>query len=113
MIDFEMTYPCYTPLQPNAMPFTFNAEGVQAIAVCTDEHILETFFANMLPNVQLKMRMTIPDKEGLCEWLRTVYGKPIAKGNPVTHIIIDPTPSVPKVRTHSIDDFIRQLEAGG
>ena len=113
MIDFEMTFPCYTPLQPNGMPFTFNAEGVQAIAVRTDDYILEQFFAKMFPNVQRQVYMTIPDKEGLCEWLSTVKGKPIAKGQPLTHVIIDPTPSAPRVRTHSIEDFKQCHNMGG
>jgi hypothetical protein len=110
MIDFEMTYPCYSPLQPTGMPFTFNAGGDQAIAVCTDDYILDRFFATVLPHLINKGRLVIQHREALCAVLRGVWNKPIAKGQPVTHVVIDPTGGVPKVRTYSIQEFLGHLE---
>jgi hypothetical protein len=109
MIDFEMTYPCYSPIQPTGLPFTFAAGADQAIAVFTDKFILDRFFETMLPHAP-KGSIGIKDGEWLGIWLRSIWRKPIAKGKPVTHVVFDPTFNAPKIRTYSIEEFIDHLE---
>lgn len=109
-IDFTMTYPCYCAVQPTGSPFTFNAEGDDCISIFSDGELLDSFFDNVNPNVQPRVRATIEDQEMLCDFLRSVDGQRIAKGRPVTHILIDPTVQARRARTYSIRAFVAHLE---
>ncbi len=107
--DFEMTYPCYAPIRPNGNPYIFEAAGKQAIAICTDEDVLNTFFEQMLPDVPFQMRAKFENGALLLEWLEHWHGQSPADGERITHLLIDPNPATTLASMHSIADFARLL----
>ena len=108
VIDFLMTFPCYIPLRANGRPHTFNAEGDDAVAVFTDEDLLNRFFEQSpFGPESLRIRATIADSQSLSETLRKFDGCQSTSGRALSHVLIDP--SGPRARTYSIAQFVAHL----
>lgn len=109
VIDFLMTFPCYIPLRENGQPYTFNAEGVDAVAVFTDEDLQNRFFEQTSFQLdRLRIRATIPNSQYLSETLRKFDRCQTSSGRLLSHVLIDP--SGPRARTYSIAAFVAHLE---
>lgn len=108
-IDFVIVYPCYIPVQPNGICYTFNAEGDDCVALFTDEDLLNQYFSDFItkgPHV----RLTFQDQEVLADFLEEANGKKNSAGHPVTHIIIDQTAKAIRARVYSIQEFLKHLK---
>lgn len=109
-INFEMTYPCYSPIQPNGVPYILEADGKNAIAICTDEDVLNNFFDQLVPDAPFKMRAKFDDKIALRDWLQQWLGQSLSEDEQITHLLIDPNFSLSIGRMYSIAAFTQHLE---
>lgn len=108
-IDFTMTYPCFVPLRSNGIPYTFNAEGDNAVGIFTDDDLLSRFIASLKPKPSRIGRIKVDNAEALRQLLLRCDETETPEGRVVSHVIIDPVGG-PKARTHSIRAFVQHLQ---
>ena len=107
--EYIVTYPCHVPLRTATQPFTFTTEGGEScIALFTDEDLFERFMKECDPLGQRKVLIFSP--AGLIQFLKDNAGK-TWNGKSVTHVIIDPCSSIPRVRLCSISQFIQHVQS--
>jgi len=107
LVDFVMTFPCFVPLQPSGVPFTFNAEGDDCLPVFTDDDLLRRFCESSSVGTVVG-RAKIANSAALVNVLRDCDHCEIGQGRIVTHVILDP--SAEMARVHSISEFVAHLE---
>jgi len=108
-IDFTMTYPCFVSMRSPEEPWTFSSDGDQAVAIHTDYDLLNEFFSQQGQKKML-FRLKCETAEALIEFLSELKYV-TSKGQPITHVIIDPSNLSRIVRCYPIPDFIQFLKS--
>lgn len=107
-IDFVMSYPCFVPLHPNGMPFTFTADGDCCVAVFTDDDLVTQFVqSRKLTRVG---RAKVSDANNLADFLSKCDNSENDQGQIITHVIIDPSPGR-QASVYSVKDFITHIRS--